>query len=235
MRVGNVGKTASCPVTKQKTRTVFCAFKSESGGIGRRAGFRFQWDKTRESSSLSFRTRLLNIMNMGFKDELLDVVDDNDNVVGQEYRSVLYESNTRNFRFVNGFFRKSSGELWIPRRTARKRFFPNCLDMSVGGHVAAGEDYDSAFFREMVEETGVRADEVQWRVLGHLEPREHGVFSWQRVYEVSIDFDPVFNPDDIQEAYWMQPDELVRRISDGEPAKGDLPRLVTHFYLKTTE
>ena len=28
----------------------------ESGGIGRRAGFRFQWGNSRESSSLSFRT-----------------------------------------------------------------------------------------------------------------------------------------------------------------------------------
>ena len=34
----------------------------EGGGIGRRAGFRFQWGNTRESSSLSLRTIFLNFL-----------------------------------------------------------------------------------------------------------------------------------------------------------------------------
>jgi len=65
-------------------------------------------------------------------DEYLDLVDENDNVIGKKKRSEVYAKNLSNFRVVNAFVINSKGEIWIPRRAKNKRMFPLCLDMSMG-------------------------------------------------------------------------------------------------------
>ena len=48
-------------------------------------------------------------------DEILDIVDENDCVVGQNKRSEIYRQRLCNFRVVNAFVINSLGQLWIPR------------------------------------------------------------------------------------------------------------------------
>ena len=82
-------------------------------------------------------------------DELLDLVDQQDKIIGQKLRSEIYDKKLTNFRVVNAFIQNDDGDLWIPRRSKDKRVFPLCLDASMGGHVAAGETYEEAFNREL--------------------------------------------------------------------------------------
>jgi isopentenyl-diphosphate delta-isomerase len=164
------------------------------------------------------------------EDELLDLVDDADNVIGTVLRSETMAKKLRNFRVINAFIRNDKGELWIPRRSASKRIFPLCLDISVGGHVGAGEPYDLAFERETEEEVGLKLADVSWRVLGHLSPVQHGVSAFMQVYEISHDAVPNYNRADFIEHWWLTPAQLATRIRGGDPAKGDLLQLVTHFY-----
>jgi isopentenyldiphosphate isomerase len=86
-------------------------------------------------------------------DEYLDLVNEKDEVVGKKLRSEVYAEGLSNFRVVNVFLRNFEGKLWIPRRTANKRIFPLCLDVSMGGHVESGESYEVAFKRELSEES----------------------------------------------------------------------------------
>ena len=79
---------------------------------------------------------------ISISDEFLDLVDENDNVIGQKRWSEVYAEHFSNFRVVNAFVINSKGEIWIPRRSAHKRIFPLCLDMSMGGHVESGESYE---------------------------------------------------------------------------------------------
>ncbi|MFY9463164.1 MAG: hypothetical protein WAP52_03190 [Candidatus Sungiibacteriota bacterium] len=65
-------------------------------------------------------------------DELLDLVDAQDRVIGVMRRGEVYAKGIHNIRVVNAFIINTKGELWIPRRTADKRSFPLCLDMRVG-------------------------------------------------------------------------------------------------------
>ena len=46
-------------------------------------------------------------------DELLDIVDEHDAVIGQAYRSEVYEKNITNFRVVNAFAINAQHKLWI--------------------------------------------------------------------------------------------------------------------------
>lgn len=164
------------------------------------------------------------------EDEYLDLVDQNDVVIGKKLRSEVYAEKLWNFRVINAFVINAAGELWIPRRSANKRIYPLCLDMSVGGHVESGEDYDQAFRRETAEELNIDVDQVSWRLLGLLTPPAHDVSAFMHVYEIRSDEPPRFNPDDFIEYFWLKPADLVRKLEEGEPAKSDLIKLVRQFY-----
>ena len=163
-------------------------------------------------------------------DELLDLVDDQDRVIGQSWRSVIYRGGRSNFRVVNAFLDRSDGRLWIPRRSQHKRLFPGCLDLSMGGHVAAGETYEAALTRELCEELRLSLADVATSLLGHFTPHAHGVSAFMRVYRIQSDSAPHYNRDDFAEAYWLTPAEVMDRIRQGECAKDDLPRLLACCY-----
>ncbi len=163
-------------------------------------------------------------------DEYLDLVEDNDHVIGKKKRSEIYAANLSNFRVVNAFIINSKGELWLPRRTAGKKIFPLCLDMSVGGYVESGESYEEALNREAREELNLDVNKLSIRCLGHLTPQTYDVSSYMKVYEIKLDEIPDYNKNDFVEYYFLAPQTLLKRIADGEKVKSDLPKIVKIFY-----
>jgi isopentenyldiphosphate isomerase len=164
-------------------------------------------------------------------DEYLDLVDEDDRVIGKKLRSEVQAEGLSNFRVVNAFLINSKGELWIPRRTASKRIFPSCLDMSVGGHVSSGETYEQSFGREAAEELNIDTTKADVRFLGHVTPRD-GFSANENVYEIRQDETPAYNPEDFTEYFWLTPTALLQRLTDGDTAKGDLAKLVQWFYIE---
>lgn len=108
-------------------------------------------------------------------DELIDIVDHNDQVITQKYRTEVYAKKISNFRVVNAFLINNKKQVWIPRRSPQKKLFPLCLDASVGGHVSAGETYDQAFARELLEELNINISEISHKLITKLTPHQHGV------------------------------------------------------------
>jgi isopentenyldiphosphate isomerase len=113
-------------------------------------------------------------------DELLDIVDEHDRVVGQAPRKEAYAHRLRH-RCVFVLARDAQGRVFVHRRTARKLVFPSLYDMFVGGVVGTGESYDEAALREAKEELGVsglptpvpQAEEVAWHAFLTVEELEH--------------------------------------------------------------
>lgn len=168
-------------------------------------------------------------------DEIIDLVDDSDVVIGTKSRDEAYSEGLNNIHVVNGFVVNSKGELWIPRRTADKRLYPLGLDVSIGGHIGAGETYEDAFVRETAEELNLDLDRIPYRLIGYFNRKEHGVHCFQKVYEIKLDEEPDYNKDDFIEAYWLKPQEVIDRIAAGDKYKDDLPILINLLYLNKKE
>ncbi len=86
--------------------------------------------------------------------EILDIVDENDNVIGKGERSEIHEKGLFH-RSCHIFLFNSKGELFLQRRSENKDRYPLFWDSSASGHVDAGESYKSCAKRELFEELGV--------------------------------------------------------------------------------
>lgn len=166
-------------------------------------------------------------------EEILDLVDKNDEIIGTLERSKVYAAGLNNFRVINCFIINKKGQIWIPRRTIHKKVFPLCLDVSVGGHVASGETYDEAFARELHEEACLSIKDISYKKIGALNPHEHGVSAFMHVYHINYDKTPPFNKNDFIDYYWLYPYEILERVNtiDKNRVKSDLPLLVQHFFI----
>ncbi len=164
-------------------------------------------------------------------EEILDLVNENDEVIGRLSRREIYEQGLKNFRVVHGFLVNSAGKLWIPRRTAKKKIAPNGLDYSVAGHVESGETYEQSFIRETREELGIDLAVYTWRELARFTPAD-GVHFFETVYEIQSDEEPNYNREDFVEANWYTPVEALEQLKLGGPHKMDLAFTIERLYLE---
>ncbi|MER5597438.1 NUDIX domain-containing protein [Streptomyces sp. NPDC002265] len=149
---------------------------------------------------------------MSAADEILDIVDENDRVVGQSPRGEAYAQGLRH-RCVFVQARDATGRLFVHRRTPTKLVFPSFYDMFVGGVVGTGEAYDDAALREAEEELGVSGlprPEFRFKFL-YTDGSGHSW--WSAVYEVRCEL-PV--QPQVEEVAWYDflPEEEVEARLD---------------------
>jgi isopentenyldiphosphate isomerase len=145
-------------------------------------------------------------------EEILDVVDEDDEVIGQAPRGQVYRDRLIH-RCVFIQARDPQGRIFVHRRTAEKLVFPSLYDMFVGGVVGTGEDYDTAALREAEEELGVSGLPQPSPVLKFLyETPEHRW--WSAVYEVecALPVDP--QPEEVAWHAFLTDEELADRLPE---------------------
>ena len=87
-------------------------------------------------------------------EEVFDVVDEADRVIGSAPRSEVHRRKLRH-RAVHVLLFNARAELFVQKRSATKDTFPGCYDSSASGHLNSGEDYDICAVREVQEELGL--------------------------------------------------------------------------------
>lgn len=165
-------------------------------------------------------------------DELLDLVNSNDEIIGTIWRSEydkLAEEDLGYIRAVDMFIQNSRGELWIPKRTAHKKIAPNGLDYSAGGHVSSGETYEEAAIKEIGEELNLKVTEDDLELLGTIGPETDGLPYFRQIYRLRSDETPDYNLDDFQSAEWLTVSALIKLIESGVPAKDSILPTLQHF------
>lgn len=142
-------------------------------------------------------------------EEIFDVCDEHDNVIGQLPRSEVHARKLLH-RAVHVFVFNSRGELLLQMRSRFKDEAPLTFTSSASGHLAAGESYADAAPRELLEELGLSAP-LEWVCKLPAAPetaREHTV-----LYQTVTDAEPVIDRHEIDAVSFHSLDDVETWIA----------------------
>lgn len=146
--------------------------------------------------------------------EWIDVVDEENNVIGQASRSQMRAENLRH-RATYIVVHDGMGKILVQRRTDSKDYYPGFLDATAGGVVQSGENMLTSARREAQEELGISGvpfadhgifyyEEPVCRVWGGLfSCVSHGPFALQET--------------EVAEVSWLTPSEITARCDEFTP------------------
>jgi isopentenyldiphosphate isomerase len=145
---------------------------------------------------------------MSTTDEEIDVVDDDDEVVGRASRPEVRRRRLRH-RAVYVLVFNRAGQLFVHQRTAGKDLYPSYYDVAIGGVVGAGETYDAAAQREVAEEIGVLDADLRCIMPFRFEDDANQVNGM--VYSCSHEGAMTPQPEEIVSGEWLDLDEVLER------------------------
>ena len=143
-------------------------------------------------------------------EELFDVVDFEDRVLGQAPRSEVHAHRWMH-RAVHIFVFNTQGELLIHQRSATKDECPLKFTSSASGHLHAGEDYETAAIRELAEELSLVAPLEYLTTLpaGPLTSYEHSA-----LYRTITDAPPQFLAEEILVGAYYPISKIAAWVAD---------------------
>ena len=141
-------------------------------------------------------------------DELVDIVDGADRVIGTATRREV-RARVLKHRCVSIVVRSSRGEVLIHRRSERKDLWPGLWDFCAGGVLAAGEGWEDGARRELAEELGVSA---ALAAVGTAAYRDAQVDEIARLFMATHDGPFAFNDGEVVEAFFVTLDDLALRL-----------------------
>jgi isopentenyldiphosphate isomerase len=145
-------------------------------------------------------------------EEIFDIVNERDEVIGRLPRSQVHREGRRH-RAIHVLVFNARGGIFLQKRSMTKDTFPGAWDSSASGHVDSGEDYDACAARELREELGL--------VIGAPPARLFKIaacgmtsqeFVW--VYRLNSEGPFVLQAEEIERGEWFAParvSELTRR------------------------
>ncbi|MBI4383646.1 MAG: NUDIX domain-containing protein [Nitrospinae bacterium] len=133
------------------------------------------------------------------EDEVFDVVDENDNVIGRAARGEVHRKSLLH-RSVHILVFNAAGDLFLQKRAMTKDRNPGLWDSSAAGHVNSREDYFPGACRELREELSIGAS-----LRSAFKFKASAETGWEHVaiYTCVTDQNIVCHPDEISEGrYW---------------------------------
>lgn len=150
---------------------------------------------------------------------MLDVVDENDQVVGRERRCVIHAKGLMH-RSAQALVFNSSGDLFLQKRSMGKDEFPGLWDSSAAGHLDRGETYAACARRELGEELGIRSG-IELKPLCKLPASAETGFEHCTVFRCEHNGPLTLQAAEVDEGCWVSPAEMDRLVND--PASGLTP------------
>jgi len=98
------------------------------------------------------------------KEEQLEVINEDDEVIGLESRETIHQKGLLH-REIHVWFITPNREIIFQHRAKNKDTYPDKLDATVGGHVEPGVSYEETAVKECEEETGVKLDLLNLRLV----------------------------------------------------------------------
>jgi isopentenyldiphosphate isomerase/intracellular septation protein A len=147
------------------------------------------------------------------REEWLPLVDQQGNVIGKAPRSIVHANKEMLHPVVHMHVINSKKQIYLQKRPLSKLVEPGKWDMSVGGHVAVGENIESALCREALEELGIAGFSAipVCQYIVRTDRESEFVFLFHTRYDGEINF----NPAEVDDGRYWNLSDLNRQLGTG--------------------
>ena len=156
------------------------------------------------------------------RDEPVDILDANGNLTGKVL--MKQEAHDRGLwhPIVHLWIYNSKGQLLLQKRSPKKVVHPKVWDISVGGHVVAGDSPKDGALKEAKEELGLKfsPSDLEFFDLRKFEEKMpdgwwNRFFAWNYIAKSDVNAAKIkFEKAEITEVRWFDTDDLVKHASD---------------------
>ncbi|MFM8471709.1 MAG: NUDIX hydrolase, partial [Limisphaerales bacterium] len=160
-------------------------------------------------------------------EEIFDVVDDRDRVIGRQTRREVHRRGLKH-RAVHVLVFNERGEVYLQKRSFKKDTFPGAWDSSASGHLDSGETYEACAVREAREEIGLFLQRTPKRLF-KIEacPQTGQEFVW--VYRTESNGPFRLNLDELECGSFFKADHINRWMAERPRDFADAFRLVWKY------
>lgn len=138
---------------------------------------------------------------------LVDIVDENDNIVGKCNRNEVHSRNLIH-RTVHVFIINSQGDILLQQRSGNLKL-PYSWTCSASGHVDSGETYEENAIKETKEELGI---DLELEDIGTIEVRtddhKHNIKTFFAKYDGPF----TINKEELEQTEFVKPGRIKREI-----------------------
>ncbi len=150
-------------------------------------------------------------------EEIFDIVNERDEVVGQNTRREVHARGLWH-RAVHVLVFNARGEVFLQKRSMRKDIAAGKWDSSSSGHLDSGEDYDACAVREVREEIGLNLAATgasqPLRRLFKIDARQETGWEFCWIYRCESEGPFVLHPEEIETGAWFAPDAVTKWVNE---------------------
>jgi len=139
------------------------------------------------------------------KEEMINIVDENDNVIDVKSKSEVREKVLLH-RGITIFLLNSKKEVFVHQRASIKKAYPNYWDIFINGFCSSGEDYEKAALRELREEVGVNAEKLDF--IKKIRYKSDNDDWFGSLYRYVYDGELKFQKEEIEKGFFIPVDQL---------------------------
>lgn len=160
--------------------------------------------------------------------EMLSIVNDNDEVIGEATRPDIYANKYRH-RIAHVLVFNDQKQMLLQKRSANLSYCPDHWSTAVGGHVAHGETYEDAAKRECTEEIGVTLPLTFFAKDDYESTDAHHA---KFLCTFTASFNGPFNPDpnEVSAVGFFSIEEIKAKVAQGEKFHPELLYLLKKYY-----
>ena len=159
-------------------------------------------------------------------EEKYDILDENGHYTGKTKSRSLVHRDGDWHRTAHIWVMNPAGELLLQRRSPEKDSYPNMLDISAAGHIAAGEEPVIGALRELQEELGITARPEDLTLLGTIKAESLGLqpgynnneFTDLYLYRTTLSADEMTpQPEEVSEIFFVPFAKLKAMVENHQP------------------